>query len=90
VVWNLVFTDFLHVFIEKCESRITMHVKIKILYRKWSLITTVIPSERREHPPAFTCGSPDFKYYAASQEQLSCSGNTTLLSSIYLHCLKCI
>jgi hypothetical protein len=62
---SLTITDFLHVFLDKCESRITMHVKIKMLYRKWSLITTVTPSERREHPPAFNSDSPDFKYYAA-------------------------
>jgi hypothetical protein len=47
-------TDFLHVFIEKCESGISMHVKIKMLYRKCSQIATIIPLERREHPPAFT------------------------------------
>jgi hypothetical protein len=53
-------------FLEKCKSKIIMHVKSTMLYRKWSLITTVTGSERREHPAAFTYGSPDFKCYAAS------------------------
>jgi hypothetical protein len=63
---SLTITDFLHVFLDKCESRITMHVKIKMLYRKWSLITRVTPSEKREHPPAFTRTSLDVMYYTAS------------------------
>jgi hypothetical protein len=40
------------------------------------IITTVNPTERREHPPAFACDSLDFKYYAPSQWQLLYSINT--------------
>jgi hypothetical protein len=55
---SLTFTDFLNIFIEKCKSGITVHIKSTMLYRKWSL-KPVIPSERREHPPGFTSGSSD-------------------------------
>jgi hypothetical protein len=47
-----------------------------MLDEKQSLISSIIPSEREQHTPAFTCGSPDFKYYAAQiHEQASYSGN---------------
>jgi hypothetical protein len=32
-----------------------------------TMIATGIPLERKEHTPAFTSFSPDFKYYAASK-----------------------
>jgi hypothetical protein len=55
---SLNFTDFLHVFMDKCESRITVCVKIKPLYGKWFHITTVLPSERRKHPEHLFMGQP--------------------------------
>jgi hypothetical protein len=38
------------------------------------MTATVIPLKRKEHPPAFTCGSLDFKYYATSHWQHTFSG----------------
>jgi hypothetical protein len=49
------------------------------------MIATVTPLERKEHPPAFTCGSPDFKNYAVSKlVTQNLRENQTLLSSIVL------
>jgi hypothetical protein len=63
---RLTFTDFLHVYIDKCEPRIAIPAKIKHCTENGRVTTRVIPSDRSKPPPAFTCGSPDFKYYAAS------------------------
>jgi regulator of PEP synthase PpsR (kinase-PPPase family) len=46
---TLTLTDILHVFIEKCKSRITIHVKVKTLKRKQHQISSY--TFRKEKTP---------------------------------------
>jgi hypothetical protein len=76
---------------EKYESRITIDVKIThhgIKIRP--IITRVNPSERREHPPSFTCDSLDFKHHVPFTLETPLLREYKTLRCIDWYYLKCM
>jgi hypothetical protein len=75
---SLTLIDLLHVYIEKCKSRINMHVKVKTLKRKQSHDSHSYTFRKERTPTSIYLFSPDFKYYAASNWHHSLKLNTRL------------
>jgi hypothetical protein len=79
-------TDIIHVFIQKCKSRITRHIKVKTLKRKWSHNSDSYTFKKEKTPTSI--------YLHFTWLQVLCSftlathlprENETLWTSIVLH-----